>query len=174
MCTLPSKETVSFRAPPTASVADLKAVVWRELTLRAARLVSGNKRAWWHGSLGRTAAEALLLRHRVRSGTFLVRESRRQPGQLVLSFINARRCKHVHIHQAKGSFTLATQLCDSLDSLIELHKTLPVPMSGPASDDPALLTQPCLVLERANNSVTTLDTDSLHTDMAYFDSYGEE
>ncbi|CAG4985001.1 unnamed protein product [Colias eurytheme] len=81
---------------------------------------------WYHGQLTAKEAERMMLENG-RSGSFLVRESQRQPGDFVLSVRTRDRVTHVIIRRSDNKYDVGGgQQFDDLVSLIEHYRNYPL------------------------------------------------
>ncbi|CAH4036144.1 tyrosine-protein phosphatase non-receptor type 11 [Pieris brassicae] len=81
---------------------------------------------WYHGQLTAKEAERMMLENG-RSGSFLVRESQRQPGDFVLSVRTRDRVTHVIIRRKDNKYDVGGgQQFDDLVSLIEHYRNYPM------------------------------------------------
>ncbi|XP_055320275.1 SHC-transforming protein 1 [Sitodiplosis mosellana] len=79
---------------------------------------------WFHASISRQAAEALL-KH---DGDFLVRESQGKSGQYVLTGLQAQTPKHLLLIDPEGTVRTKDRIFDSISHLINYHWTNVLPI----------------------------------------------
>ncbi|XP_050679890.1 tyrosine-protein phosphatase non-receptor type 11-like [Leptidea sinapis] len=81
---------------------------------------------WYHGQLTAKDAERMMLENG-RSGSFLVRESQRQPGDFVLSVRTRDRVTHVIVRRKDNKYDVGGGLqFDDLVSLVEHYRNYPL------------------------------------------------
>ncbi|KAL0839912.1 hypothetical protein ABMA28_016529 [Loxostege sticticalis] len=81
---------------------------------------------WYHGQLTAKEAEKMMLENG-KNGSFLVRESQRQPGDFVLSVRTRDRVTHVIIRRQDNKYDVGGgQQFDDLVSLIEHYRNYPM------------------------------------------------
>ncbi|KAM4687196.1 tyrosine-protein phosphatase non-receptor type 6 [Rhinophrynus dorsalis] len=86
---------------------------------------------WYHGYLSGSDAERLL-QEKAEPWTFLVRESRSNPGDFVISILTTEprdgtyKVTHVKIQSKGEKFSLGDEVFDSLTDLIEEYKKKPI------------------------------------------------
>lgn len=81
---------------------------------------------WYHGQLTAKEAERMMLENG-KNGSFLVRESQRQPGDFVLSVRTRDRVTHVIIRRQDNKYDVGGgQQFDDLVSLIEHYRSYPM------------------------------------------------
>ncbi|GBP07457.1 Tyrosine-protein phosphatase corkscrew [Eumeta japonica] len=81
---------------------------------------------WYHGQLTAKEAERLLFENG-KNGSFLVRESQRQPGDFVLSVRNSNRITHVIIRRHGNKYDIGGgQQFDDLVGLIDHYRHYPM------------------------------------------------
>lgn len=81
---------------------------------------------WYHGQLTAKEAERMMLENG-KNGSFLVRESQRQPGDFVLSVRTRDRVTHVIVRRKDNKYDVGGGLpFDDLVSLIEHYRTYPM------------------------------------------------
>ncbi|XP_046978268.1 tyrosine-protein phosphatase corkscrew [Vanessa cardui] len=81
---------------------------------------------WYHGQLTAKEAERMMLENG-KNGSFLVRESQRQPGDFVLSVRTRDRVTHVIIRRKDNKYDVGGgQSFDDLVSLIEHYRNYPM------------------------------------------------
>ncbi|KAM3968122.1 protein tyrosine phosphatase non-receptor type corkscrew [Aphomia sociella] len=81
---------------------------------------------WYHGQLTAKEAERIMLENG-KNGSFLVRESQRQPGDFVLSVRTRDRVTHVIIRRQDNKYDVGGgQQFDDLVSLIEHYRNYPM------------------------------------------------
>ncbi|XP_037297486.1 tyrosine-protein phosphatase non-receptor type 11 [Manduca sexta] len=81
---------------------------------------------WYHGQLTAKEAERMMLENG-KNGSFLVRESQRQPGDFVLSVRTSDRVTHVIIRRQDKKYDVGGgQQFDDLVSLIEHYRSFPM------------------------------------------------
>ncbi|XP_075972361.1 protein tyrosine phosphatase non-receptor type corkscrew [Anticarsia gemmatalis] len=81
---------------------------------------------WYHGQLTAKEAERIMLENG-KNGSFLVRESQRQPGDFVLSVRTRDRVTHVIIRRHDDKYDVGGgQQFDSLVSLIDHYRNFPM------------------------------------------------
>lgn len=81
---------------------------------------------WYHGQLTAKEAERIMLENG-KNGSFLVRESQRQPGDFVLSVRTRDRVTHVIIRRHDNKYDVGGgQQFDNLVSLIEHYRNYPM------------------------------------------------
>ncbi|XP_012547388.2 tyrosine-protein phosphatase non-receptor type 11 [Bombyx mandarina] len=81
---------------------------------------------WYHGQLTAKEAERMMMENG-KNGSFLVRESQRQPGDFVLSVRTRDRVTHVIIRRKDNKYDVGGgQQFDDLVSLIEYYRSFPM------------------------------------------------
>ncbi|XP_065225681.1 SHC-transforming protein 1-like isoform X1 [Planococcus citri] len=95
-------------------VFDMQPFISNDMTNSNSRLHEEN---WFHGSIGRQQAEALLKQ----DGDFLVRESQGSPGQYVLTGIQGGIKKHLLLIDPEGVVRTKDRMFESVSHLINYH-----------------------------------------------------
>lgn len=76
--------------------------------------------SWYHGALGRPAAESILLNNR--AGLFLVRDSQSLQGGYVLSVSENRKVSHYIITQRNGQYQIGDQTFNDLPEIVDFYR----------------------------------------------------
>ncbi|EDO46120.1 predicted protein [Nematostella vectensis] len=85
---------------------------------------------WYHGPISRGEAELLL----EDEGDFLVRESKSQPGQYVLSGIKDKQARHLLLVDPQGQVRTRDKVFENVDQLISFHLVNQVPIISAGSE----------------------------------------
>ncbi|OQR77676.1 SHC-transforming protein 1-like [Tropilaelaps mercedesae] len=114
---------------------------------------------WYHGSISRAESEKLL----ERDGDFLVRESRGQRGQFVLTGLQAGQGRHLLLIDPHGVVRTKDRTFSSISHLIHFHRDNQLPILS--ADSALLLVRPVMHSERFSGSGGSA-LDSLATSSA--------
>eukprot|EP00794_Sanderia_malayensis_P009862 gene9861-10872_t len=118
---------------------------------------------WYHGKLDRQAAEERLLRENI-TGSYLVRESEKKPGNYSLDFNGKTGVSHFRITAICGDCYIGGRQFPSLQALIGYYATSGCLMKNEKLDHPVLPPEPVHIAYRVRAKLPydgMLDSDEL-------------